>query len=358
MREHERYMQRCLNLAEKGRGWVAPNPLVGAVLVYGDRIIGEGWHQRYGEQHAEVHCINSVLPEDRPLIPDSTLYVSLEPCSHHGKTPPCCDLILREGIKKVVVGCEDPFPKVNGKGIELLRKEGIEVQIGILKKQCRELNRRFLLFHEKRHPYVILKWVQTADGFIGSGTEKRIHISGAAANRLVHQWRSQEAAILVGSNTARLDNPLLTNRWSNQPQPVRLVVDRNLRLSSGLRLFNSEGGAVYILNERKEGIEGKLQFVKIDSAAEFIPALLSACYDMQIQSILVEGGKKILDLFIESGYWEETRIITSLNMKAGEGVHAPAIPSGILIEEFTLQGDRVQIYRRASYESDYAVLDI
>jgi len=358
MNRDERYMQRCLHLASMGGGWVAPNPLVGAVLVYGDRIIGEGWHQRYGGPHAEVHCISSVLPENQSLIPDSTLYVSLEPCSHYGKTPPCCELIIRMGIKKVVIGCEDPFPKVNGKGVERLRKEGVEVIIGILSEECRELNRRFLLFHEKQRPYVVLKWAQTADGYMGSDTDKRLHISGSAANRLVHRWRGEEAAILIGSNTALLDDPLLTNRWTQQPQPLRLVVDRNLRLPSDLRLFTSEGGAVYLLNERKEAVEGRVHYKKINPEQPFVESVLNVCYDKQIQSILVEGGRKILDLFLESGLWDEVRIITSVTMNAGGGLKAPMMQDGELVEAFTLPGDSIEIYRPCNHQSAYAISDI
>ena len=222
------YMYRCLQLAGKGAGHVAPNPMVGAVLVHNDRILGEGYHQVYGQAHAEVNCINSVLPDDVPLIPDSTLYVSLEPCAHFGKTPPCADLIIKKQIRKVVIGCRDPFKEVDGKGIERLKAAGIEVISGVLEAACTDLNKRFFTFHTFNRPYVILKWAESANGKISGSGNERVFISNAWTNTLVHKWRSEESAIAVGTNTAMLDNPFLTTRLWPGRNPVRILLDKKL----------------------------------------------------------------------------------------------------------------------------------
>ncbi|MFI5128490.1 MAG: bifunctional diaminohydroxyphosphoribosylaminopyrimidine deaminase/5-amino-6-(5-phosphoribosylamino)uracil reductase RibD, partial [Chitinophagales bacterium] len=244
-------MYRCLELAKLGAGQVAPNPMVGAVLVHDDRIIGEGYHQKYGEAHAEVNCIGqAALSGLTDAISQSTLYVSLEPCSHFGKTPPCTDLIIKHKIPKVVIGCRDPFKEVNGKGIEKLIAAGIEVQQGVLEKECIDLNKRFLTFHTQHRPYIILKWAETADGFMAppapqggireESVRQRLLISNEYTNRLVHRWRSEEAAILVGTNTIENDDPELTTRLWPGHSPVRLIVDMNLRLPSSLKVFNGQ----------------------------------------------------------------------------------------------------------------------
>ena len=231
-------MHRCLELAQLAAGNTAPNPMVGSVLVHNDKIIGEGYHQVYGQAHAEVNCISSVKPEHQGLIPQSTIYVSLEPCAHFGKTPPCADLIIKHQIPKVVVGCRDPFVQVNGKGIEKLQAAGIEVTVGVLEKECKELNKRFFTFHTEHRPYIILKWAQTADLKIAAEDYGRVLISNAQSNRIVHKWRSEEMAILVGTNTALFDDPELNTRLWPGGHPIRLVVDMNLRLPSSLKLFN------------------------------------------------------------------------------------------------------------------------
>ena len=260
-------MWRCLELARLGGGYTAPNPMVGAVLVYEDRVIGEGYHQVYGQAHAEVNCVNSVAAEDVPLISRSTLYVSLEPCAHFGKTPPCADLIIRMRIPRVVVGCRDPFPQVNGKGIEKLLAAGVEVRVGVLEEECMELNRRFFTFNTLHRPYIVLKWAQSANGRIagaklawrrhgcgswragggvggwealGEGVGERVLISNEYTNRLVHKWRSEEAAILVGTRTALADDPSLTVRLWSGPDPVRLVIDKELVLPASLQLFDGK----------------------------------------------------------------------------------------------------------------------
>ena len=222
-------MERCLELARKAIGYVAPNPMVGAVLVHENRIIGEGWHREFGQAHAEVNCIDSVIEDDKKYIAYSTLYVSLEPCSHFGKTPPCADLIIKNGIQHVVIGSRDPFPDVNGKGIEKLRSAGINVSVGLMEDECIQLNKRFFTFYNKHRPYIILKWAETADGKLSAGSKERLKISNEYSNRLVHQWRSEEASIMIGTNTALYDDPELTTRLWHGRSPTRVVVDMNLR---------------------------------------------------------------------------------------------------------------------------------
>jgi len=257
----EQYMSRCIELAKLAAGQVAPNPMVGAVLVYEDKIIGEGYHKKYGEPHAEVNCINSVLAENKDLIEKSTIYVSLEPCSHYGKTPPCVDLIIKNKIKKIVIGCKDIYKEVAGKGIEKLKNSGAEVIVDILENECKDLNKRFFTFHQKNRPYIILKWAQSANGKIGSLSGERILISNDYSNRLVHKWRSDEAAILVGTNTALKDNPSLTTRLWEGNNPIRIVIDKENNLPSTLEVFNHEANTI-IFNLYKDSIENNLQFIK------------------------------------------------------------------------------------------------
>ena len=233
-------MQRCLDLAILGAGSVSPNPMVGAVLVYNYRIIGEGYHKKYGEAHAEVNCINSVADDDKKYIPYSTLYVSLEPCAHYGKTPPCANLIIQHKIKKVVIGCRDAFEKVNGKGIELLQNAGIQVVSGVLEKECIDLNKRFFVFNNKKRPYIILKWAQTNNGIIGNKSEERLLITNEITNLKVHKWRSEESAILVGYNTAMKDNPKLDVRHWNNSSILRLIIDKELSIPQTHHIYNNE----------------------------------------------------------------------------------------------------------------------
>lgn len=336
-------MQRCLELAAKGAGSVAPNPLVGAVLVYEDRIIGEGYHQRYGEAHAEVNCINSVRASDRYLVASSTLYVSLEPCAHFGKTPPCSDLIIRERIPKVVVGCRDPFPEVDGKGIEKLKRAGVTVQTGLLETACRQLNKRFFCWVQQQRPYVILKWAQTADGYMAGNTTGRLLISNEYSNRLVHQWRSEEAAILVGTETALLDDPALTNRLWKGPSPVRMVLDRNLRLPSSLQLFDGTVKTV-VLNAQKESEEGSLMYYRIDSSVEVVSQILLAACQLHLQSILVEGGRALLQSFIDTGLWDEVRVITNGELVVGDGLPVPVLTNGYTEKKQAYGSDTIHYY--------------
>lgn len=340
----EACMQRCLTLARAGAGWVAPNPLVGAVLVYQDRILAEGYHHRYGEAHAEVDCLQRVAEADKSLIPQSTLYVSLEPCAHFGKTPPCADRILVEGIRKVVIGTRDPFPAVNGKGIEKLEKAGVEVIVGVLEKECRELNQRFFTFHEKKRPYIILKWARSADGWIGGTGPERVFISGPIARQRLFQWRAEEAVILVGTRTALLDDPQLTNRLGSGPQPFRAVVDLDLSLPRTLRLFDGEIPTL-IFNTRQQAEEGNLLFRKVSGKEHLIPEILDHLYALQKTSLLVEGGSRLLQSFIDQGLWDEARVITNESLYLDAGTPAPVLPLSKRIANEEWEQDRFEIFK-------------
>lgn len=338
----EQYMYRCLQLAQLGSGFTAPNPMVGAILVCNDRIIGEGYHQKYGAPHAEPNCINSTKEEDKVLIPSSTLYVSLEPCTHFGKTPPCTDLITQHNIKKVVIGCRDPFKEVNGKGIEILRLAGVTVTTGVLEKECQALNKRFLTFHTIHRPYIILKWAQTSNGRIAAGLSGRLQVSNEYSNRLVHHWRSEEASILVGTNTASQDNPLLTNRLSAGPSPLRMVLDRNLRLPNSLNLFQQHKTIVF--NYIKNEVKGTVQYYQLSKAGKVPQQLAEAMFQLNIQSVLIEGGAMLLQSFIEEGLWDEARIITNRELEIPAGLPAPHLSNAILYNERALFSDTISYY--------------
>lgn len=341
----EFYMQRCFELALKGAGSVAPNPMVGAVLVFQDKIIGEGWHQQYGKAHAEVNCIHAVNEEDRKLIEHSTLYVSLEPCAHYGKTPPCADLIIQCKIPKVIIGCVDPFEKVDGKGIGKLKAAGIEVIEGVLEKEAKELNKRFFTFHTKQRPYVILKWAQTADGKIAGSNGERLLISNEYSNRLVHKWRSEEASIIVGTNTALLDNPELTTRLWQGYSPFRLIIDRNLKLPVDLKIFNQEVPTI-IFNTIKQEETENLLYQQLNDDPNLLPQIMDALYQRNIQSVLVEGGAKLLLSFIEEGIWDEARVITNTALKIENGLSAPVLNNDHQIFEQQLLTDKIEIFSR------------
>ena len=336
-------MQRCFQLARMGQGRVAPNPIVGAVLVYENKIIGEGYHQRYGGPHAEVNCIESVMPGRRHLIPKSHLYVSLEPCAHFGKTPPCADLIIRNEIKKVTVGCLDPFAKVAGKGIEKLQDAGIEVALSLLNKEALDLNKRFFTFHTKKRPYIILKWAQTGDGKMAGKNGARLHISNAFTNRLVHRWRSEEQGILVGTDTALLDDPLLTTRLWPGADPVRLVIDRNLRLTPTLKLFDKTAKTIVLNNQKGEEGEAA-NFYKLAAGDNAVQPVCNALVDLDIQSVLVEGGAALLQSFINEATWDEARVITNNQLLIGEGLAAPQLKNAALISEEQVQSDTISFY--------------
>jgi len=337
-------MHRCLELAKKGSGFVAPNPMVGAVLVHEEKIIGEGFHQQYGGPHAEVNCINSVKKEDRNKISSSVLYVSLEPCSHFGKTPPCTDLIIANKIPEVVIGCRDPFKEVDGKGIEKLKAAGIKVVYGILEEECQQFNKRFFTFHTKHRPYIILKWAETADGKMAGERTSRLLISNEQTNRLVHKWRSEEASILVGTNTALLDDPELTTRDWNGPSPIRLVVDMDLKLPSTLKTFNNKQRTV-IFNTRKHEEVDHLIYYQVTRDVNLVHQIVNALYQMKIESVLVEGGARLLQSFIDEGVWDETRIIKNEELKINDGLAAPQLVLKNAEQEMKILNDSIKIYQ-------------
>lgn len=301
MTRDEMYMRRCLQLASLGLGKVQPNPMVGAVIVHEGQIIGEGYHHQYGQPHAEVNAFNSV--SDKSLLKESTLYVSLEPCSHYGKTPPCAEAIIRYGVPKVVVGITDPHDKVNGNGIRMLQEAGIEVVQHVCESECRELNRRFFTYHQHQRPYIILKWAQTADGFmdIDRSDASQVHdywITNETLKVIVHKWRSEEDAILVGYRTMLNDKPQLTNRLYPGKSPQRFVMQRG------------------------EEILSELPYTAVP---ENVEACLQMLYDRRIQSVIVEGGRCTLDRFIEAGLWDEARVLVG-SQCWGQGLPAPSLP--------------------------------
>lgn len=313
-----KYMKRCIQLARNGRQNAKPNPMVGAVIVHDGKIIGEGYHVRCGESHAEVNAIASVRSEHLPLLPLSTIYVSLEPCSHYGKTPPCADLLIEKMIRRVVVGCQDPFAKVQGRGIQKLRDAGIEVEVGVCEDECKELNRVFFTFHRFHRPFVTLKWAETSDGNIGrrmaDGHCMPIQISGEFTQMLCHKLRAEHDAILVGCNTVVSDNPSLTTRHWIGPNPLRVVLSHRDVNHEGSNVFNDEAETIIV--------EGTIE------------EILSRLYERGIQSLLVEGGRTVLQQFIDSELWDEARIEQSDSPALpplGEGeewVKAPQISVG------------------------------
>jgi len=352
MQVHDHYMHRCIELAKLAAGYTAPNPMVGAVLVYNEKIIGEGYHQYFGGPHAEVNCINSVARENRKYISQAVLYISLEPCSHFGKTPPCTDLIIQHKISKVFIGCRDPFSEVNGKGIEKLKQAGIEVQTNVLKNECKQINKRFFSYHEQKRPYIILKWAETADGKIAQQNRKvrsgemeksRLFISNEKTNRLVHKWRSEEASILVGTNTALVDDPELTNRlWTGQ-SPIRLVVDMDLSLPQTLQILNDKQRTI-IFNKIKHEENTGLFFYRINEETSLVKQMIRALYELKIQSVLVEGGARLLQSFINEGLWDEIRKIKNLHLKIGEGLSAPVFPDFRATQIMKIDTDLISIY--------------
>src|SRR6266540_3635821 len=343
MTSPEIYMHRCLELANLGAGNVAPNPMVGAILVYEDRIIGEGYHEKYGKAHAEPNCIASVKEEDKHLISQATMYVSLEPCAHFGKTPPCVDLIIRNKIPKLVVGCHDPFKEVSGRGIEKLQTVGIDVELGVLENECRELNKRFFIFHIQHRPYIILKWAETANGKMAflnppeGGTyddsaNKRLLISNEFTNRLVHKWRSEEAAILVGTNTAFMDDPELTTRLWKGNNPTRLVVDMDLKLPASLKIFNGESMTI-VFNKIKHEENDKILYYRVTEDVNLVHQITNALYQLKILSVIVEGGARLLQSFIDEGMWDEARVINNEELIINNGLPAPHLKNAFKIEE-------------------------
>lgn len=337
------FMQRCLDLAQLGICGVSPNPMVGCVVVHEGKVIGEGYHQKFGGPHAEVHAINSV--KDQELLKHSTLYVSLEPCAHHGKTPPCADLIVEKQIPHVVVGTVDPFAEVSGKGIEHMRKAGIKVEVGLLEQECREINRRFFTFHEKKRPCIILKWAQTLDGFIDTDRTETQHptwITNALSKRLVHKQRSEESAILIGTNTAEFDNPALTVReWSGN-QPIRMTIDRLGRLDRKLTIFDGKA-PTWVFTEVEKPDAKNLKFIRLDFGRNILPQIMDELYRRNILSVIVEGGSELLNSFLSLNLWDRAFVYTG-NQFFGKGVEAPHI-SGELLDYKVLDDCKLHILK-------------
>ena len=343
MELQEIFMQRCIDLAKQGIGKVAPNPMVGAVIVLNGKILGEGYHQFYGGNHAEVNAVNNV--QDKSLLRDATFYVSLEPCAHFGKTPPCVNLIIEHQFRKVVIGCTDSFSEVSGKGIERLKRAGIEVQLGVLEKECRELNKRFFTFHEKKRPYIILKWAQSKDGFIDKKRDEDDTginwISSQETQVLVHKWRSEEQSILVGRKTVQNDNPSLTVREVTGRNPLRILIDSQLKTNLDSNIFGDAAPTI-ILNKIKSEVSGNIEWIKLSELDT--ASILNVLVEKEIQSVFIEGGSKTLQHFIIDNCFDEARVIVG-DTFFKEGLKAPRIPL-IPSESFRFSKDEIYIYKK------------
>lgn len=342
---HEKYIKRCLELANNGIGTARPNPSVGAVVVFNNKIIGEGYTSVYGSNHAEVNAINAVT--NKELLKESTIYVTLEPCAHFGKTPPCADLIVKNQLKNVVIGCLDTNSLVAGKGIEKLKKAGINVLVGVLEKECFNHHRRFFTVQNKKRPYIILKWAETNDGFVAPLTkdkQKPIWISNQYSQQLVHKWRSKEHAILVGTNTVIADNPSLTVRsWSGN-NPVRVILDKHLRIPKNATVFDKTVKTI-VLTEKREGnptVNENIYFEIIDFSCQVAKQICDVLQKHSIQSIIIEGGTQTLQTFIDDNLWDEARIFIG-NKEFGKGIRGPKI-KGRLEKKESIEKDVLNIY--------------
>lgn len=334
-----RYMRRALELAENGMGRVSPNPMVGCVIVHNGHIIGEGWHRQYGQPHAEVNAVASVA--NKELLPESTAYVTLEPCSHWGKTPPCANLLIENQLKEVVVCNTDPNPLVAGGGLQRLKDAGIGLRWGVLEEEGRWLNRRFFTYMEKKRPYVILKWAQTADGYMARGNYDSKWISNPFARKLVHQWRSEEPAIMVGRQTVQYDNPQLNVRnFPSENDPLRLIIDRNLQLKGSFKVFDGQQPTICYNLLQEEELEN-LSYVKLEEE-NFLEQLMQDLHKRKVQSVLIEGGSRLLELLMTAGLWDEARVFTA-QKTFGEGFYAPR-PKGKLWQSLQVLNDRLEIF--------------
>lgn len=326
MKIHEKYIRRCISLAKNGLGATYPNPMVGSVIVYDGKIIGEGWHRKAGGPHAEVNAVNSV--QDKSLLSRATIYVSLEPCSHFGKTPPCCDLIIKNKIPNVVIGTVDPFSEVAGKGIKKLIEAGIHVTVGILEEECNELNKRFFTFHQKKRPYIILKWAESQDGFIApleKSEKKPVWITNTYSRQLVHKWRTEEQAILVGTQTVLDDNPKLNARDWYGNNPVRLVLDQNNRIPKESAVFDNQTKTIVFTDSKNTIPEENTTFDSIDFKQNIAGQITDSLYIHNIQSVIIEGGLRTLQTFIDANLWDEARIFKG-EISLGRGIQAPLLP--------------------------------
>ena len=344
MKIHEKYLKRCIQLAKNGLGTTYPNPLVGSVIVYENQIIGDGWHKKAGESHAEVNAINSV--KDKSLLSKATIYVSLEPCSHFGKTPPCSDLIIEHKIPNVVIGTLDPNEKVAGKGIQKLILAGHNVTIGVLDEECLELNKRFFTFHQKKRPYIILKWAETADGFIApknKDEQKPVWITNQYSRQLVHKWRTEEQAILVGTQTVLDDNPSLNVRDWEGNHPVKIILDRQNRLPENLTVFNSTEKTIIFSQSKRSFNNENCQTEVINFEGNLVQEICNNLFQHNIQSVIIEGGARTLQTFIDENLWDEARVFKGKNAFK-EGTKAPKF-SGKLVGKQTVLEDELLIFR-------------
>lgn len=326
MNNDEKYMNRCIELARNGLGNVAPNPLVGCVIVHNDKIIGEGYHKFFGGPHAEVNAIHSV--KNKSLLPESTIYVNLEPCTHFGKTPPCSDLIIKKEIPKVVIGTEDPYVEVSGNGIKKLKNAGCDVKTGVLQKNCKDLNKRFFTFINKKRPYIILKWAQTKNGLIDiirdhNSPQQPTWITNETSRNLVHKWRNEEQAIMIGRVTAEMDNPKLTNRNWGTNSPIRIVMDNELVLEKNLNMFDQSIETI-IFNRKISKKDKNLEYIQFGNQNNEVAEVLDYLYNRKIQSVIIEGGEKLLSTFITDNAWDEARVFVG-DKSFKEGVRAPTI---------------------------------
>jgi diaminohydroxyphosphoribosylaminopyrimidine deaminase/5-amino-6-(5-phosphoribosylamino)uracil reductase len=342
---HEKYIKRCIELAKNGLVTARPNPSVGCVIVCDNRVIGEGFTSSYGGNHAEVNAIQAV--KEKALLKKATLYVSLEPCNHFGKTPPCSDLLVKYGVKNVVIGCVDPYDKVAGSGIKKLEVNGCNVVVGVLEKECIESNQRFFTFHTKKRPYIILKWAETNDGFLDkkrgvTDAKKPNWITGKSARQLVHQWRAEEDAILIGTTTAINDNPKLNVRdWSGK-NPTRIILDRSLRIPKEYHIYNDSARTI-ILTEQKRASFKNIIFEPVDFSRDLAKQVCAILYAYGIQSLFIEGGKQTLQTFIDANVWDEARIFKG-NVSFLEGVLAPKL-NGIVTSERTIKEEHLKIIK-------------
>ena len=335
-------MEKCINLAKKGIQDVSPNPMVGSIIVYNDEIIGQGYHEKYGSNHAEVNAINSV--QDKSLLEKSTLYVNLEPCCHYGKTPPCTDLIIENKIPKVVIGCKDSYSKVSGNGIKKLRNNLIEVIDCILDDKCKELNRRFFCYHEKKRPYIILKWAKSKDNFIAPiNQEKPFWMTSEKSKKLVHSWRAEEDAILVGRKTVVADNPSLTVRMCDGKNPIRIVIDKELSLNKKSNVFDDQAETI-VFNNIKSAIIDKTTYLKADFN-NLNEDILNQLYNRDILSLIIEGGTTTINSFIEKNLFDEIRIFTT-DKFLKKGINSPEFPDINLIKTSIINNDKLEVYKR------------
>jgi diaminohydroxyphosphoribosylaminopyrimidine deaminase/5-amino-6-(5-phosphoribosylamino)uracil reductase len=338
-------MRRCIELAKNGLGTTYPNPLVGSVIVHEGKIIGEGWHKKAGEPHAEVNAVNSV--KDKSLLKEATIYVSLEPCSHFGKTPPCCDLIIANTIPNVVIGTIDPFAKVAGNGVKKLVENGKNVTIGILEDECNELNKRFFTFHQKKRPYVILKWAETADGFLApiSKEEKSpVWITNPYSRQLVHKWRTEEQAILVGTNTVLHDNPKLDARDFKGNNPIRVVWDKSDKISNDFHVKSKKNPTLFLTENKNLTEKANIHYKTIIFDSFLSKKTLDILYEENIQSLIVEGGSQTLQSFIDSDLWDEARVFVSENT-FNQGVAAPKLPKNKIRTSLLMEKDQLKLFR-------------